>query len=305
MTALSDSLFKPRPAIHANGDRYNFRPAHVSWDRDWFEEFGPKDQVRNIWYTDGHVPHLPPDERKGIVTIGLLLEPPDIHPENYRAAYSAMEKKHLDYLFTHQPHEFETLPQFGPGPGSVHVYPLGGTTIHESDWRIWEKKPAVSGIASEKRGLDGHWLRHEVIFAFQGTKNFDAYGPNYTPVPLNDAGFYRKLWALQGYAYSLAIEPVNTGLVLSEHVLDCFLTGTVPIYWGPPNALRYWGFDELGVMRATRKEGIIRCVEMALSSGMEGYEARRAAIERNFIRAHEFTSTEDWLYRNYPEFFDA
>lgn len=302
MTAITDSLFKPNLAIHANGDRHGFQPAHVKWNRNWWDdsEDRPIAGLRNLWYTDGHTPDFSttPNSRRRIKTVGLLLEPPDIHPENYRAAEQALDEGHLDLLFTHQPEWFVNW------HNAVPPYPLGGTMIHESDWRIWEKLPLVTAVASSKSGLPGHWLRHEVIAAFQGTEGFHAFGPRYKPVPLNAAGFYHKLPALQTAAYSLAIEPVDTGLVLSEHVLDCFLTGTVPIYWGPPDALRYWGFDELGVMRARRKEGLLLATELALASGMQGYEERRGAIERNFIRAHEFTSPEDWLWRNYPELFD-
>jgi hypothetical protein len=303
VTALADSLFKPNKAIHANGDRHEFTPMHVSWEREWWDEdtMRPKRDVMHLWQTDGHVSRVPSQERfHGPKMIGLLLEPHDLHPENYRAVYRALAEDTMDMVFTHQPHEL-----IGPevDESKIRLYPLGGTMIHESDWRVTPKVPRVSAIASNKRGLDGHALRHEVVAQLHGTKGFDAWGPEYVPIPLNAAGFYSKVAALQDYAFSIAIECVDTGYILSEHVLDCFLTGTVPIYWGPPDALKHWGFDERGVLRGKRSGALAFLANDALTQGLNLYESMLPSIRHNFIRAHEYTCPEDWLYRQHPELF--
>lgn len=301
MTALSDRLFSPAPAIHANGDRWNARPAHVEWNRDWWddERLAPIPGTRNIWYTDGHAPRIPKHERPGITTIGLLLEPPGMHPENYKTAREALDNGMLDVLFTHQPQEFDDSP-------AIAIYPLGGTTVHEADWSCSPlgKRACVSAIASSKRTLPGHILRHEIISDCKDIPGFDAYGPDYTPVPLNRKGFYAKAeTCLKPYMYSVAIESVNTGYLLSEHVLDCFLTGTIPIYWGPPDALIYWGFDLNGVIVARDRETLSYAVKK-MFWGRSYYIDRLGAIERNFLRALNFVSTEDWLYSFNPELFE-
>lgn len=302
MTYIADSLFKPHKAIHANGDRAGFDPAHVSWDRDWWDEdtLRPKREVNVLWSTDGHVMHVPKYERPHLTSVHLLLEPSDIHPENYRAASEELGNG-IDHLFTHQPQYFGDDWEKDP---LIHVYPLGGTMIHESDWRIWEdKQPKVSIIASDKQGLPGHSIRHAVAGEFSGHPAVHTYGPSYRPVGLNRHGYYHKLPTLAPYMFSLAAECVDTGYILSEHVLDCFLTGTMPIYWGPRGALEYWGFDPLGVLQAKYKEGLIGCVQQAIDQGSMLYDSRIEAIRRNFVRAHEYTCTEDWLWRHHPDLF--
>lgn len=306
-TYIADSLFRPRPAIHANGDRHSFVPANVQWDSNWWDDDrdAPLLSVRSIWYTDGHVPDFStsPGQRGRIKTIGLLLQPAEFDYGNYRAAEEALTRGDLDVLFTHDPGYFGTTDE----DHRFRVYPLGGTRIHESDWRLWEKSLSVSAIASRKRGLPGHWMRHEVISAFLGYPRFYAFGPDYSPLPhvldLQGKQWESKLPALASYMFSVAIEPTDAGYFLSEHVLDCFLTGTMPIYWGPPDALKHWGFDEQGVLRGRYKDDMMTCVREALDRGSRLYEERWEAIQHNFIRAHEFTCPEDWLFREHTELF--
>lgn len=46
--------------------------------------------------------------------------------------------------------------------------------------------------------------------------------------------------ALIDYKYSIAIENSRQECYFSEKLIDCFLTWTVPIYWGCPNIFKYF-----------------------------------------------------------------
>lgn len=285
MTAIVDSLFAPNFAIHANGDREGFEPRYVEWDR-----MAPGRQIVDhgpVWWTDGHTPKV----RRPGMQITLLLEPEQLHPENYAAVGNAVEDGFIDHIFTHQPQHFEGAPEI------THLYPLGGTRIHESDWRLHEKSRSISCIASPKRGLPGHALRHEAIAALGS--HVDAYGPDY-----DQATVRSKLNGLAPYRFSIVTECVDTGVMLSEHLLDCFLTGTIPIYWGNASAVEVWGFSRRGVWYVNDLESIKSAVYVIEAMNPEMmYEERLQAVRYNFERAHEYTCPEDWLFRHYQELF--
>lgn len=287
MTLLIGSLNGAK-AIHANGDRDGFSPRHVRWEvAGGFSSGLPKGTP--VWFAPAHG-LITPAHANGYKTVCILLEPPQLHPEDYQHANDLLMSGLLDVLYTSHPDAF--MPN-----ERVRVYPHGGTRIHPSDWRIWDKTKFVPSIvASPKRSLPGHKLRHEMIRQWhrEGEAPMIAFGPEYIPIE-------HKVDALRDYAFSVAIENVNTGLWFTEALLDCFLTGTVPIYWGSRDALKHWGFDMLGIIHCTNLAALRTAVTTLATPGY--YEARFSAIERNFIRAHEYTCTEDWLWRHDPSLF--
>lgn len=308
MTLLIDGMFSGQLAIHASGDRVDAHPAHVIWDR--ITGFGSGMEPQPIWFTDGSMALAEAWHGlgEGHTTVGLLLEPPHLHPENFEQARRLLNEGHLHYLFTHQPDSFIGC----LNRDRVHTYPLGGTRIHESDWRPTagpygrdrEQTPnRVAAIVSEKRALPGHILRHEVVERFNGRAGFEVYGPGYVALPRNSWGHDSKIPALRDATFALAIEALDTGVLISEHTLDCFLTGTIPIYWGSEEALKRCGFDRHGMIIASDREELTMAVQYALDHGEALYEETYTFRVFNWIVAHEFVSTEDWLWRKYPELF--
>lgn len=299
MTLIFDSLFHPNAMIHANGGRAGHLPTVVRWHRPE-DEYRPR---RAIWYGDGWGPS---DQPEGVKRVGILLEPREMHPENHAAAERWLDAGNRGYthLFTHDP----ALLALGLVDRRIHAYPLGGTRLAPSDWRAYPKTREVSIIASEKRGLEGHAVRHEVIRkAHQEGIPLDAFGPEYQPVP-------SKLHALAPYRFSVisecTIEPQST--FFSEHLLDCFLTMTIPILIqrrhepgsAPPNdasAVKRWGFDAGSVLQAETVEQALAWV-MGATPGF--YHGLLGGAQTNFIKAHDFVCTEDWLQREHPSLFD-
>ena len=109
-----------------------------------------------------------------------------------------------------------------------------------------QKKYRCSIIASEKRELVGHKLRHEVIAWLKNEgHNVDALGRGYQP-------FDKKQEGLLPYTYSVVIENVQEPDYFTEKLLDCLLCGTLPIYFGPQNIGNYFNL-----------QGIILCQSLA------------------------------------------
>jgi hypothetical protein len=79
-------------------------------------------------------------------------------------------------------------------------------------------------ISSSKCGTLGHFIRVNLMNNLP--KGIDLYGRNINPIDSKNEG-------LDNYRFSIAIENYNTDYYFSEKILDCFLTCTIPIYWGP------------------------------------------------------------------------
>jgi hypothetical protein len=99
------------------------------------------------------------------------------------------------------------------------------------------KTHSCSIISSGKTDLVGHKLRHQVIawLRLRGY-NVDVLGRGYKP-------FEHKQDGLSPYTYSVIIENVQEPDYFTEKLFDCFICGTIPIYWGAPNISHYFKVD--------------------------------------------------------------
>lgn len=92
--------------------------------------------------------------------------------------------------------------------------------------QVYKKTRLVSAISSIKQMVPGHTTRLQLISSIKG--KVDLFGRGIREIPT-------KLDGLKDYMFSVAIENgVNTNY-FTEKLTDCFLTGTIPIYYGCPN----------------------------------------------------------------------
>jgi hypothetical protein len=115
-------------------------------------------------------------------------------------------------------------------------------------------------------------------------RRMDVYGRGYKEIP-------DKLAGLADYRYSVTIENCRTDSYFTEKLLDCFLCGTVPIYWGFGKVAEF--FDEDGVISFTDLGELDRILD---GLGPEDYERRLPAIRRNMQLAQPYTRLEDQLW---------
>lgn len=106
------------------------------------------------------------------------------------------------------------------------LFPFGSCWIKEEDRDIHEKTKNISIIASNKRETQGHRLRHDIIK--KKIIDMDVFGRGYKAID-------NKITALKDYRFSLIIENDNTDNWITEKIIDCLVTGTVPVYWGCNN----------------------------------------------------------------------
>ena len=102
------------------------------------------------------------------------------------------------------------------------------------------KSRLVSMIgAPHPEAKGGHALRNQVIESLKSRGGVDQFGRGIRWIDT-------KLDGLADYAFSIAMENASRDFYFTEKVIDCFLTDTVPIYWGCPGISRY--FDPRGIL---------------------------------------------------------
>lgn len=229
------------------------------------------------------------DEFQEKIKIAWLIEPMTINSESYKWIKENWHK--FDYILTHN-HVFKEgfkMLTNGEKFADVIWYPFGGCWIYPEQRKIYPKTKLISIIASNKRDTAGHRFRHEVI-ATLGDK-VDVYGNGYKFVE-------NKLEALQDYKFSIVIENEATPGFFTEKVIDCFKTGTVPIYWGDPflrSEFQFFNFETL--------DRLVSLIDTIISSDCDGLTrditSLSSGIEANFTKADKYVCPEDWLYENF------
>lgn len=104
---------------------------------------------------------------------------------------------------------------------------IGENILKESDFKEKElnKKFKVSFIKSHKSQLEGHRMRGSIPSMIQNKKFEPLFLEN---IPIKFPLFSDSM-------FHITIENVREKNYFTEKLVDCFMTKTIPIYWGCPN----------------------------------------------------------------------
>lgn len=150
------------------------------------------------------------------------------------------------------------------------MLPFGTTWVPDWSTRDLTKDRNLSLIASAKRKLKGHKLRHRCVDWMRSEGiDVDVMGGGYGPFAVKADGLAR-------YRFSVVIENSREENYFTEKLLDALLCKTVPIYWGCPNIDAY--LDTKGMIICENLSDLRRAITAA---DQDAYEARRQAIENN------------------------
>lgn len=130
------------------------------------------------------------------------------------------------------------------------------------------KTKVLSMITTNKKNFQGHRERVSFLEKIKNKVDFDLYGYGFHPI--------RDKWdALYQYKYSLAIENFSCSDYWSEKIADCFLSYTMPIYYGCTNLSRYFP-EESFVQININDKNVIDKVSKVVQSNL--WEKRKEAI---------------------------
>jgi hypothetical protein len=211
--------------------------------------------------------------------VGWLIEPRGINPSIYTHQFI----NDFNYLLTFD-REFIKL-----NPEKILFYPFGCCWINEIDRGIHPKSKMVSMICSGKAYSDGHRFRNRIYDAY--LNRFDGYGRYKNPIA-------NKIIALKDYMFSICVQNTKTDDYFTEIIMDCFMTGTIPIFWGTNNIGDY--FNAKGIIQFN-SEAELNEILNSLSEKL--YISKIEHAKENFLLAQKYFSPEDYIYKNYEYIF--
>ena len=123
--------------------------------------------------------------------------------------------------------------------------------IQEESWGIHEKLKLCSMAASPKVMCEGHQYRQEIACKFK--ESIDLVGGACDSERIGISSNLNQAWndkrsAIVPYMFSIVMENVSSPYYFTEKLTDCFVTGTIPVYWG---ATDLGEFDERGIIKLT------------------------------------------------------
>lgn len=220
------------------------------------------------------------DAYSGDNLIAWLVEPMEVSPKPYEYVFN--NKNKYKFILTHNMDYVDG--------DKVLFYPFGGCWIDAADCSVHAKNKLLSFISSGKKQTSGHLFRHKIIES--GRFNFDLYGRSYKNMPY-------KLEALKDYAFQIVVENTKQNDFFTEKIIDCFQTGTIPIYWGSDSVNKYFNMDGIITFQTVEELN-----EIIKTLSFEFYHSKINAVKENFILSKPYKIPEDWLYLNYKHLFN-
>lgn len=122
-----------------------------------------------------------------------------------------------------------------------------------------QKQNNLSAICSDETGIDGHKKRFAFINKMIGhfKDKIHVYGRGFNYIE-------DKYQGLAPYKYSIAIEHSVFHDYWSEKITDCYLSLTMPIYYGCPNILDYFPAESMIAIDINDYKKSILSIEKAI-----------------------------------------
>lgn len=139
------------------------------------------------------------------------------------------------------------------------------------------KNKLVSWVTSNASHKEGHKLRMSLKdYLEQQHFEFDLFGRGFNPIP-------DKFDGIAPYKYSLAIENYACQDYWTEKIADCFLSWTIPIYWGATNIHSYFPTDSMIRIDPGDLKGSLEIIREAIDSNFYDRNFAALAEARNLI----------------------
>lgn len=254
----------------------HFEPTYFNWNRN-------STDANFIFITD-HDINKAFDIKKEIKKIAFLCESPFITESSHN--FVLQNYNNFDIVLTHNDKLLKNCP-------NALFYPLGGTYLTTEEMDLCAssiKTKMISMMFSNKQYAPGHILRHNIFNSFK--KEIDSMGSGVTGTTV------AKYLSLKDYKFTIAVENIKEDFYFSEKLIECFLTKTVPIYWGCPsignffNAEGFLIFDTIEQLR-----NILQNNDFLINF----YNTKLPIINENYIIAQKYKIAEDYVYTKYKK----
>ena len=255
---IHDTIFS-----HAKSSSWYNEPTYFEWVRKYDED--------HLIMTDLSIFNV--NNFNNRKKYGWLLESPEITKNSYQ--FMLKNYNLFDKIFTFDKDLLDINDNF-------ILTPIGGCWIEEKDRIIHEKNKNISMILSSKISTSGHKLRHKI---YESIKNIDYYG-YMNPIE-------KKIESLKNYMFSVVVENTKKDYYFTEKLIDCFITGTIPIYWGCPSIKDF--FDDNGIINFNSVDELEKIIK---NIDNNFYESKKEYIIKNYHLAKNYLIADDNIYKN-------
>lgn len=146
---------------------------------------------------------------------------------------------------------------------------------------IYPKTKLVSMVASNKTMCAEHMYRQKVIKKY--SSQCDHFGRGFNEIQNKEDG-------LKDYCFSFALENATYSNMFTEKITDCFMTGTIPIYYGIQNIGDYFNPD--GIITLTDDFEI-------QNLSFDLYNSKMKEVEENLKLSMDLLLAEDYICKNF------
>lgn len=265
--SIKDKLFS-----HAYSTSNWFKPQYFEWD---FQH------IHNdfIFFTDNNLQDATQPQYQSYKKYVWLVESPVVTPNAYN--YVRNNPHFFDKIFTHSEYLLQNE--------NAYLLPIGGCHLDDVDIHLNHKKNRlISMMYSNKNFASGHILRHEIASKYSHLIDIMGSGINGKHV--------KKIESCRNYAFSVVIENCKEGYYFTEKIIDCFLSGVIPIYWGCKYIDDF--FDGKGILKFNTVKELYDIVKNQ-NKLIDFYSKNMNSIFENFELAKKYKIAEDYLYEKY------
>jgi hypothetical protein len=133
---------------------------------------------------------------------------------------------------------------------------------------------------------EGHRYRNDLMKLFKTKFTYiDYYGRSFNP-------FNIKEDVLNDYYFSISIENEKYSNYYTEKLMDCFATGTIPVYYGTPEIDKMFNMNGIIILDNTFDIN---------KMSPELYYSKIDAVKDNFERCMNHQTADDFIYERIVE----
>lgn len=227
------------------------------------------------------------DKIKSTYKCIFLAECKAITTSLYEDVENNLEK--YDLIFTHDNELYKKNPK------KIILVPGSTTILDYNQWNIYKKLKLISWATGQIKEdadlLKGYVKRYNLLNLLEKNnyqiknKKIDLFG-----LSVNKP-FIDKILTLKKYMFCIVIENSKYDYYFTEKLLDCLLTGTIPIYWGCPSIGNI--FNSEGILSFETLDDLIKIID---NISEDFYYSKMKIINENFIKAKEITLVDDIIF---------
>lgn len=222
---------------------------------------------------------------------GILYESVSIVPEDYKIfERNPSLYKDFDKIFTYSAKildsvpnasfvPFQATPWYGRGPGEIIDEKL-----------CYQKTKNISFLSSNKVMCDMHKIRIGLAQKCKNERLADTFGTfdGGAPASLADV--------LKDYRYTILLENDIDDYYFTERLTNCFLSMTIPIYYGATKIGKFFNTD--GII-SIDKNDFDKLDQVLKNCNESDYNNRVAAVIDNYNRVQKYRKVFDTMYLEY------